>query len=440
MMADQPIADQPQSLPEIAAYGAGYRTAAKAATWVTNASLLWDNRRLLFRVAVWTLTLSTTVAFLLPKQYDSVVRLMPPDQQGGGAAVLAALAGRAAPGGLGSLAGTLLGARTNGSLFIDLLQSRTIGDHIVDRFDLQKLYGNRYRQDALKHLARLTVVKDDKKSGVITIIVTDRDQHRAQAMAQTYIDELNTFMALVNTSSAHRERVFIEQRLVTVKRELDQAQQDLSEFSSRNTTIDVKEQTRAMVDAGARLQAQLIVGESELDSLQQIYGRENVRVRAGQARVAVLRAELQKMSGSSASSGPDDQQDPTAIYPSLRQLPLLSVRWADLYRKVKIQETVFDLLSQEYEMSRIQEVKELPSVSVIDPPSWPERKSSPHRLYIMLGATTFALIVTALGLLARRAWLGLGPEDLRKTLGTNIWQSIKSRLPAMHTRPHGGSA
>lgn len=403
----------------------------RPASWIRNATLFWEHRRLLLRVGMGALIVSIGIALLIPKRYESITRIMPPEQQSGGAAVLAALAGRAAPGGLGSLASSLLGIRGGGSLFLDLLQSKTIGEHLVDRFDLQKLYKKHYRQDTLRQLAHRTVVKDDKKSGVITIAVTDGDQRRAREMAQAYLDELNSFMAKVNTSSAHRERLFVEQRLALVKQELDKAQQELSEFSSANSTIDVKEQTRAMVDAGARLQAQLIVGQSELDSLQQIYGEENVRVRAGRARVAVLQHELEKMSGSSAPTGGDTKQDTTAMYPSLRQLPRLSVRWADLYRRVHIHETVFELLSQEYEITRIEEVKELPTVSVIDPPSWPEKKSYPPRRWIVLGMTMVALFTTAIGLLVRRGWYELRPEDPRKILGSRIWQTVKTRWSAV---------
>jgi capsule polysaccharide export protein KpsE/RkpR len=411
------------------------------ASWVKNAALFWAHRALLLRVGMWAFILSTGIALLIPKQYESIARIMPPEQQGGGVAVLAALVGRAAPGGLSSLASSLLGVRGgNGSLFIDLLQSRTIGEHLADKFNLQKLYKNHYREDTLKRLAHRTVVKDDKKSGVITITVTDGDRRRARDMAQAYLDELNIFMAMVSTSSAHRERLFIEQRLVTVKKELDQAQQELSKFSSTNTTIDVKEQTRAMVDAGARLQAQLIVGRSELDSLQQIYGEDNVRVRAGRARIGVLQRELVKMTGTSVPEDVDAKQDAMEMYPSLRQLPRLSVRWADLYRRVRIQETVFDLLSQEYEMTRIQEVKELPVVSVIDPPNWPEKKSYPPRRWLVLGTTTMALFATAFCLVLRRAWHELPSEDSRKMLMAQIWLTVKRRQAMIRAGQWGGAA
>ncbi len=159
-------------------------------------------------------------------------------------------------------------------MFVELLQSGTIEGALVDRFDLQKVYRKRYRQDALKKLAHRTEITQDRKSGVITIVVTDTDRQRARDMAQAYLDQLDNLLIRVNTSAARREREFIEQRLVTVQNDLEKAQVALSNFSSKNTTLDVKEQTKAMVDAGAKFQAQLIVAQSEVDSLGQMYGRK----------------------------------------------------------------------------------------------------------------------------------------------------------------------
>ncbi len=155
------------------------------------------------RVAVVALVLSATIAFLIPKRYESVARLMPPEQPSSGAAMLAALAGHSLGGlaGFGNLAG-LLGGRTSSALFIDLLHSRTISDHIIDRFNLQHVYKKRYRIDTVKYLGHHTTVVDDKKSGVITITFSDTDPRRAQAITQAYLDELNSIVTRANTSSA----------------------------------------------------------------------------------------------------------------------------------------------------------------------------------------------------------------------------------------------
>jgi uncharacterized protein involved in exopolysaccharide biosynthesis len=394
--------------------------------WVRNASLLWDQRRLLLRVAGITLVLSAAIAFLIPKRYESVARLMPPEQSSSGAAMLAVLAGHSLGGlgGLGNLAG-LLGGRTSSALYIDLLHSRSISDHIIDRFNLQQVYKKRYRIDTVKYLAHHTTMVDDKKSGVITVTFTDTDPRRAQAVAQAYLDELNSLLTHANTSSARREREFIEKRLVSVQAELQAAEKALGQFSSNNVTFDIKEQTHAMVDAAAKLQGELIVGQSELDSLQQIYGEENVRVRAVRARIGVLKSELAKMSGSSSDEFKGDSSE---LYPSLRQIPKLAVPYADLYRRVRIQETVFELLSQQYELSRIEEAKDTPVVAVFDQPLVPEKKSFPPRLLIILIVTAFAVITASFYIVLTSMWQQVSPADPRKMLAHEMSQNLSSHF------------
>jgi uncharacterized protein involved in exopolysaccharide biosynthesis len=394
--------------------------------WVRNAALLWDRRRLLLRVAGTTLVLSAVIAFLIPKRYESVARLMPPEQSSSGAAMLAVLAGHSMGGlgGLGSLAG-LLGGRTSSALYIDLLHSRSISDHIIDRFNLQQVYKKRYRIDTVKYLAHHTTMVDDKKSGVITLTFNDTDPRRAQAITQAYLDELNSLLTHANTSSARREREFIEKRLVNVQAELQAAEKALGQFSSNNVTFDIKEQTHAMVDAAAKLQGELIVGQSELDSLQQIYGEENVRVRAVRARIGVLKSELAKMSGSSSDEFKGDSSE---LYPSLRQIPKLAVPYADLYRRVRIQETVFELLSQQYELSRIEEAKDTPMVSVFDQPLVAEKKSFPPRLLIILIATAFAAITTSFYIVLTSMWQQVSPADPRKMLAHEISRNLSGHL------------
>jgi uncharacterized protein involved in exopolysaccharide biosynthesis len=394
--------------------------------WVRNATLLWDRRRLLLRVAGIALVLSAATAFLIPKRYESVARLMPPEQSSSGAAMLAMLAGHSLGGlgGLGNLAG-LLGGRTSSALYIDLLHSRSISDHIIDRFDLQRVYKKRYRIDTVKYLAHHTTMVDDKKSGVITVTFNDTDPRRAQAIAQAYLDELNSLLTHANTSSARREREFIEKRLVNVQAELQAAEKALGQFSSNNVTFDIKEQTHAMVDAAAKLQGELIVGQSELDSLQQIYGEENVRVRAVRARIGVLKSELAKMSGSSSDEPSGASSE---LYPSLRQIPKLAVPYADLYRRVKIQETVFELLSQQYELSRIEEAKDTPVVSVFDQPLVAEKKFFPPRLLIILIVTVFAVITTSFYIVLTSMWQQVSPADPRKMLAQEISQNLSSHF------------
>lgn len=399
--------------------------------WVIHARVLWKHRRLLAKATSISLFVSLGIAFSIPKQYKSTTSIMPPDQQSSSAMMLAALAGRLGSlGALGSLAGGLTGAHSSADLFIDLLRSGTVSTHLIDRFNLQRVYHKRYRVDTAKHLAHLTKITEDKKSGVITIEVEDTSRERARDLAQGYLDELNQLVLQTNTSAAHRERVFIEQRLHSVNADLEDAEQKLSQFSSNSNAIDIKEQTRAMVDAGARVQGELIVEQSGLQSLKQVYGDGNVRVRESEARIASLQAQLARMTGSSTESSDKDQPDTGAssgqsgnasqLYPPLRSLPRLAVPYADLYRRVQVQEAVFQLLTQQYETARIEEAKDVPPVNVIDPPGIPEKKSYPPRLWVTLLLTLFSFACTSVILLCRYYWLAVSDHDPRKEFAAEV--------------------
>jgi capsule polysaccharide export protein KpsE/RkpR len=417
-----------------------------APNWLTNASVLWENRLPLLRTAVLGFLISLPIVFLIPKQYESTARIMPPENSSPGTAMLAALAGRSTGdlGGLGTLASSLLGARTSGPLFVDLLRSGSVSSDLIDRFHLLQVYGKRYRVDAAKQLARRTTVLEDKKSGVISITVEDSDPQRARDMVQAYLDELNLLVNRTNTSSARQERLFIEHRLASALAELQRAEQEMSDFSSTHSTIDIKEQTRATVEAAAKLQAQLIVEQSELDSLKQIYGDENFRVRAGLARIADLKKQLKAIGGNSEPLGADGNiatqnqagLDSTAEeYPPLRQLPRLAVPYADIYRRVRVQETVYGLLTQQYELARIQEAKDVPVVRMIDAPGVPEKKSFPPRAIYLLLLTGLIVIGAAVWILLRERWSVLDQRDPRKRLVEQISGDLVTHARQLKRQP-----
>ena len=397
---------------------------------VEKLNLLWDHRQFLARVAVLGLLLSTILVFLIPKQYTSTVSLMPPDQQGGlgAAAALAAFAGTGTGKGegIGAMAGDLLGMKSSADLFIGVMGSRAVQDKLVTKFDLRKVYGVRLLQDARKELERNTDLTLDRKSQIVTISTTDRDPARAAAIAQEYASELNRVVNQLSTSAAHRKRVFLEERLKEVQQDLEDAEKQFSQFSSKNGAIDIKEQGKAMVTAAASLQAELIATESELEGYRQIYTENNVRVKAAQAKIAELRKQLERLGGTDAMLQGNEGGEST--YPSIRKLPLLGVTYADLYRRTKVGEAVFEALTQQYEFAKVEEAKDIPSVKVLDEANVPEKKSFPPRLLMMVVGTVLSLLLGVLWVIAHTRWMQVDPTDARKLFAQEVFMTIKTNL------------
>jgi uncharacterized protein involved in exopolysaccharide biosynthesis len=388
---------------------------------------LWEHRKLLGKFLAWGGAAAILIALVIPSRYAATTRLMPPDPPAGqGMTILASLAGKMGAN-LASLGGDLLGVSTSVDLFAGLLESRTVQNDLIAKFNLGSVYGERHLVDARKELARRTDVSIDRKSGILTIQVTDHDPKRATAMAQEYVAQLNNVVTQLNTSSAHRERLFLEARLGEVKTELESAETEFSKFASKNAAIDIKEQGKAMVEAAAVLEGQFIAAQTELQGLRQIYTDSNIHVRATQARVDELRHQILKMSGKNESEGALPLKE-DELYPSIRKLPLLGVTYADLYRRMKVEETVFETLTQQYEIAKVQEAKEVPSVKMLDPAELPEKKVFPPRtLFVFLGE----IIALAIGIgwiSGTDNWNKIDSQDPGKRLVLNMVHSVKPPL------------
>jgi uncharacterized protein involved in exopolysaccharide biosynthesis len=388
--------------------------------------LLWDRRRLLFLTGVCAFVASALIAFLIPVCFQSVTRLMPPDTEPGSLGMLAAAGSKVGGAGLGGIASDMLGLKSSGALFVGILESQTVEDGLINQFHLEKEYHATKIEDARKDLSKHTDISEDKKSGIISIGVTDHDPKRAAAMAEAYVNELNRLVAQLSTSSARRERIFLEGRLKAVKAELDDSAKSFSEFASKNTAIDIPEQGKAMVEAAAKLQGELIAAQSELEGLRQIYTDNNVRVRSTAAQVNELKRKLNEI-GAGGTQGDGDPGN--SLYPSIRQLPLLGVTYADLYRQTRIDETVYELLTQQYELAKVEEAKEIPTVKVLDTALVPTKKSYPPRTVITVLGTFLGLTLATTWILGKARWDATESSDPRKEFATEVFTTVWASLP-----------
>jgi len=395
---------------------------------------VWRERRFIAKVVGYGLLLAAIVSLLIPPKYESTARLMPPEKQNMNA-LTGLLAAADDKGGAGSLVGGLMseavGMKSPSALYVGVLKSSTIQDDLINRFDLRKVYRDKYMKTAREDLADNTNIDEDRKNAIITVTVSDRSPQRSMELARAYVEKLNSLMADLNTSDAHRERVFLEQRLQKVKQDLDGASKDLSEFSSQNLTLDMKEQGRAMVGGVASLQGELVAAESQLSGLKQIYTANNVRVRTVQARVDELRQKLGQLRGNGDVHTGDGSDD---FGISVASLPKLGLTFTDLYRRVKIEETVFEILTKQNELAKVNEAKELPTIRVLDQPRMPETKSTPKRFLIILIGTLLAGILASGYVVGVARLRSIDPSDPFSLFGFEVREGFAEDVQYLRNR------
>ena len=400
---------------------------------------LWRSRQFIWGVAWKTLLASIVLAFVIPPHYKSSVRFVPAENSSGnGSGSMMGLLSKAIGGsdnssmGFGLDAASLLGAKTPGAFYVEVLKSRSVQDRLINRFDLRARYRKATYFEARKKLTNFTEIEEDKKSGVITLTVTDYEPKIAAQIANAYIEELNRLAVDLNTSSAHRERQFLEERLATAKQDLARASASLSQFTSKNSMVDPQNEGRAVMDAAARMQGELIASETQLKGLQQIYSDDNIRVRTLKARMAELRLQLRKLVGPEGDVAAST--DFSAPYPSMHTLPGLGSRYADLYREAKIQEAVYAFVTQQFEMAKIQEAKELPIARVMDAGVAPEKRSSPIPSLIVAGSVLGAMVLACLWVMGKNRWEHVPADDPYRLLAADVAGEVKSVLGKLQGR------
>ena len=358
--------------------------------------ILWRRRGLLLGITVGGLLLSALAALLLPNKYEAVARL------------------------------SALGLGSSSARFIGILQSRTLEDRIITKFDLKRLYGDNVWEDARKDLTKNSDFSEGK-GPIIVVRVRDRSPNRAAAMAEDYAEELNRLLTQLNTTPAHRERVFLEQQILQVQQDLETDEWAFSKFASRNLIIDMESQPRRLIKSAQDTTAKLIDEQAELKSLESVYSAGNVQVRETKAKAREVRRELARLVGESNHMNSTAQGAPNG-YPSMRQLPLLGTDYKDRDRSVAMENALFGTLSQAYQVAKLAELRDTPSILVLDHPEVPEKGYWPARLWIVLLSTAGSFGVGVAWILGAAGWAALDPEDPRKIFATEVVETTAGDL------------
>jgi len=380
--------------------------------------LYWKRRVLALAIIGTGIIISVAFALSLRNYYTSTTSLMPPDNSSPYSSMLSMLSGSSAA---ESIGGEALGLSTPGELLTSILVSRTVRDAMVARYDLVHYYKARNIEDAGRALGGSTTIDQDRKSGIITISVVDINPDFACKLANGYTAELNRVMTENSTSAARRERIFLEERLKDVKHDLDESSIALSQFSTKNKTIDIPTQAKSMMDASLRIQSLLAEGQSQLAALKQTYSEDNYRVKVAEARNAELERQFKALGEISKVATSTDKPGGFS-YPSMGDLPALGLTYYDLDRKVRVDEAVWETLTKQYEMARVQEAKEIPTIRVLDTANVPVRKSGPKRTILVLMVTFLSFVLSCIVVFGRAIWEEMDAEALPKLLYSRIFK------------------
>lgn len=340
---------------------------------------------------------SIIVSLMLPKSYRASTSILPQQEEG---ILGAAMASRLTAGAAGGLAGSLMGLKSASDLWVRILKSQSVTDSIIERFGLKKGDGDTI-ENARQGLEGRVEIKNSKEQ-IITIAVSDRDPVMAAKIANAFVEELDRVNRGLVMTGGQRTRVFLEKRLTEANAELARLENATRGFQERSGVVKLDEQSKVIIEAIGLVKAQVIAKDVELQTLRSYATNENPEVSLRKTELEELRKKQRELEQGKVNNG---------IFIPTSNLPKLSAQYARLVRDLKVQEALFELLMQQYELSKIQEAKDSPTVQVLDVAKPPEKKSRPRRSLIVIATTFLAscgAIVFAflLELLERRREIG----------------------------------
>ncbi len=380
-------------------------------------------RRKYFIIAVTIIitVLTAVVALFLPTYYTATTSILPPQQNQSLAASL--LGQTPGLGMLAALGGNNLGLKNPNDMYVAMLKSRTAEDALIAQFKLQELYRDDLLSEARKDLEKRSDISSGK-DGLIIVSVDDKNPQRAAAMANAYVKTLENLNQRLAVTEASRRRLFFEQQMRQSKDQLASAEQALKQMQQRTGLLQLDGQAKVIIESVAAVRAQIAAKEVQLQAASAFATPQNPSVILLEQELAGLRTQRAKLERQN-QSGNGDLQVPTS------QMPEVGQEYVRSLRDMKYAETVFELLSKQYEIAKLDEAKDAALIQVVDAATVPDKKSWPKR-GLIIG------IAAILGLMIGILWALFA--ELRQHLRKDPQQAARLQLLRHLTLGPNGSA
>jgi tyrosine-protein kinase Etk/Wzc len=341
--------------------------------------VILKRKKLIVGITLGAAIITTIIVFIMTPIYVAETRILPPQTGSSSSIALSMISQMAGSAGAQSLTESL-GLKSPSDLYVGMLESRTIADRIIDRFNLMKLYKADYREDARKQLLEdVFEAETDKDSGIITIDVEDKDPKRAADMANAFVEELKNLTKGLAVTEASQRRLFFEEQLKDIKMALVKAEEEMQGFQEKTGALQVDEQTKAIIEGIAMLRAQIAAKEVQLRVMRTYATAQNPDLQRAEDELKGLKAELGKLEGKGGSGhGP--------IIPT-GSMPEIGTEYVRKLRDLKFYEDLYELLTKQYEAAKLDEARYAAVIQVIDKAIPPEKIAKPKKILIILIAT-----------------------------------------------------
>jgi uncharacterized protein involved in exopolysaccharide biosynthesis len=314
---------------------------------------------------------ATIYALVAPKWFKATASVFPAERTDflGGLTGLSNLVKNFSPSrGLAALTGA-----NESDKYIAILKSSSVIDDVISKFELKKVYDleDEYYEKVYKEfISNIDLEVQDE--GNLTIEVYDKNPKRAAEIANYMIEKLNEINTRMSVTNAKANREFIEKRYLQNIDDINNLETGMKVFQEKYGVIAVPEQIEVTVKAMADIYAQLAEKEIELNVINRTYGESHPLALKSKIEIDELKKKINKI-----NAGLDDSQKDVNLLIPFKKAPKLGNEYLKIYRNLEIQYKVLEFVTPLYEQAKVEEVRNTPSVIVLDKAYPPDRKAKP---------------------------------------------------------------
>ncbi|HHP0355618.1 TPA: capsule biosynthesis protein [Campylobacter lari subsp. concheus] len=231
------------------------------------------------------------------------------------------------------------------------------------------------QEDFLKYYQnRVKIIQENSANGLLRVEVEGFDPQSAYLIASTIVKESEKFINEISHKAARDQMQFAEEELLQFKKRYQKAKDELLAFQNKYGVFDPLKQAEGTLKLIAELESKIAAKEAELLMMQSYINDNAPQIVTIKSEITALKKQLQKEK--SKVSSPKSSQ----------KLNDLAAKFQDLTIEAGFAESAYTAALKAYESARIEALRKIKQVVIVQSPSLPQSAKYPEALYNILTA------------------------------------------------------
>lgn len=358
--------------------------------------ILAKHKKFIIILTVFVSIVAVTYSLITPKYWQSTTMILPIKNENSNVNIGTSLLGIGS-----SIFSTSMGSE--GQDLLNIINSRTFSEEVIHQFNLIEYFeitssdSLARMHEALQKLnTTMKKISLDEESGLLSISIESKDKYFSAKIANFYTFKLEKYNISSRMSKGKQKRLFIEERVKKVQSEIDSLSRCLNTFQKKNNLINLESQMSSAITLYSDLVSQKITNDIELQYQKKIYSKNSPLVLALIEKDRILTEKIDEFENS-------ETLNKIKYGIEFSEVPDLILEFSKINTQLSIQKNVFEYLYPQLESAKIEEIRDLPTIEVLDRAVPSGKRSRPKRALICIIAFFTALIMSSIVILIRES-------------------------------------